>query len=130
MIDDTILNYIIIFILFEIYEISWQKANTIMGMLARMYGKYSQSIIRFLLMQPTFIYSIGFAMICEFNGYATTLLIIKAIDVATKIVLLDKIFNKKELSDEMTLALLAPIHFMVPYIGLFLYPTLIFLALN
>ena len=63
MIDDLILNYILLFIILEIYEISWQKAPSIMGMLIRMYKYYSKSIFLFLLMQPTFYFAIGFAML-------------------------------------------------------------------
>jgi hypothetical protein len=128
MINDLILNYILLFVLLEAYEISWQKAPTIMGMLLRMYKYYSVNIFLFLLMQPTFIFSIGFAMISEYNIYAMVLLFIKTVDVATKILLLEKVFSKKEISHEMSLMLLAPINSFVPYLGLFFYPILIFLS--
>lgn len=128
MINDLILNYILIFVLLEAYEISWQKAPTIMGMLLRMYKYYSVNIFLFLLMQPTFIFSIGFAMLSEYNLYAMVLLFIKTVDIATKILLLEKVFSKKEISREMSLMLVAPINSFVPYIGLFFYPILIFLS--
>lgn len=128
MINDLILNYILIFALLEIYEIIWQKAPSIMGMLLRMYKYYSINIFLFLLMQPTFIFSIGFAMLSEYNMYAMILLFIKTADIATKILLLEKVFVKKEITHEMSLMLLAPINSFVPYLGLFFYPILIFLS--
>ncbi len=118
----------LLFVFLEAYEISWQKAPSIMGMLFRMYKHYKVNVFLFLLRQPTFIFSIGFAMLSEYNIYAMILLFIKTADIATKILLLEKVFNKKELSHEMSMILIAPINSFIPYIGLFLYPILILLS--
>ena len=77
MINDVIINYILIFIILEIYEISWQKAPSIMGMLIRMYKYYQKSIFVFLIMQPTFYFAIGFAMLSNYAPSAMILLFIK-----------------------------------------------------
>ena len=130
IIDDLILNYIILFVFLELYEVSWQKASTLMGMMARMYQHYSKNIFLFLIMHPTFYFSIGFVMLSDYNPYALALVLIKTVDIATKILLLEQIFVKKELSHEMSLALLAPLNKFMPYIGLSIYPFLIFFALS
>jgi len=129
IIDDLILNYIILFVFLELYEVSWQKAETMMGMLARMYHQYSKNIFLFLVMHPTFYFSIGFAMLSDYNPYALVLVFIKTVDIATKIILIEQVFIKKELTQELSLALLAPIHKFVPYVGLSIYPFLIYFAL-
>ena len=129
IIEEYILNYILLFIFLEFYEVSWQKAPSIMGMLIRMYKYYSKSIFLFLIMQPTFYFSIGFAMLSDYNPYALMLLFIKTMDVATKILLLEQVFIKKELTQDLSLVLLAPINSFLPYIGLIMYPILIALAL-
>ncbi|WP_295059717.1 hypothetical protein [Sulfurimonas sp.] len=100
-----------------------------MGMLIRMNKYYSKSIFLFLIMQPTFYFSIGFAMLTNFNIYAIILLFLKTVDVATKILLLEQVFKKRELTQELSLILLAPINSFLPYIGLLLYPVLIILAI-
>jgi hypothetical protein len=128
IIDELVLNYILLFVFLEVYEISWQKAPSIMGMIIRMNKYYSKSIVLFLVMQPTFYFSIGFAMLSDYNIYAVILLFIKTTDVATKILLIEQIFTKKKLSHEMSLILLAPINNFLPYMGLFFYPVLIALA--
>ncbi len=130
IIDDLILNYILLFVFLELYEVSWQKAPSIMGMLIRMYKYYSKSIFLFLIMQPTFYFSIGFAMISDYNPYAMMLLFIKTVDVATKILLIEQIFIKKELTQDLSLVLLAPVNKFLPYIGVIIYPILIGLALD
>ncbi len=129
MINDLILNYILLFVLLEIYEISWQKAPSIMGMLIRMHKYYQKSIFLFLIMQPTFYFAIGFAMLSNYAPSALILLFIKTFDIATKILLIEQVFKKRELSQELSLILLAPINSFLPYIGLLLYPILIALAI-
>lgn len=129
MINDLILNYVLLFILLEIYEISWQKAPSIMGMLIRMQKHYSKSILLFLIMHPTFYFAIGFVMLSNYAPSAMILLFIKTFDIATKILLIEQVFIKKELSQELSLILLAPINNFLPYIGLLIYPPLIALAI-
>ena len=129
MINDVVLNYIFLFIILEIYEISWQKAPSIMGMLIRMYKYYQKSIFLFLIMQPTFYFAIGFVMLTNYAPSALILLFIKTFDIATKILLIEQIFTKKELSQELSLILLAPINSFLPYIGVIIYPILIALAI-
>lgn len=129
MIDDLILNYVLLFVFLELYEITWQKAPSIMGMVIRMYRYYSKSIFLFLLMQPTFYFSIGFVMLSDYNVYAMILLFLKTVDVATKILLIEQVFIKRELSHDLSLILLAPINSFLPYLGLLIYPPLILLAL-
>lgn len=129
MIDDLILNYVLLFVFLELYEITWQKAPSIMGMVIRMYRYYSKSIFLFLLMQPTFYFSIGFVMLSDYNVYAMILLFLKTVDVATKILLIEQVFTKRELSHDLSLILLAPINSFLPYLGLLIYPPLILLAL-
>ena len=41
--NEIVLNYIIILIVLEVYEAQWQKAQTMMGMLARMYEHYQRN---------------------------------------------------------------------------------------
>jgi hypothetical protein len=77
MINEVIMSYILLFVLLEFYEISWQKAPSIMGMLIRMYKYYSKNIFLFLIMQPTFYFAICFAMLTDYNPSAMILLFIK-----------------------------------------------------
>lgn len=128
MINEFILNYVFIFILFELFEISWQKAQSIMGMLLKMYKYYNKSIFLFLIMHPTFYFSIFFAMITDYSIASLIILLIKIGDIATKILLIQQVFVKRELSQELSLVLLAPINWFLPYIGLLIYPPLVILA--
>ncbi|QHG92144.1 hypothetical protein CVO_05450 [Sulfurimonas sp. CVO] len=99
-----------------------------MGMISKMNKYYSKSIFLFLIMHPTFYFSIGFAMLTDYNIFAMILLFLKTADIATKILLIEQIFKKKKLSHELSLALLTPINNFLPYVGLFIYPLFIILA--
>lgn len=130
LIDDFVLNYVLLFIILEVFEITWQKAQSMMGMLVRMHRYYSKSIFLFLIMHPTFYFSIGFAMLTNYNTFALILVFIKTLDLATKILLIEQVFVKKELSHELSIALLTPINKFLPYIGLVVYPPLIIMSLT
>ncbi|MEA1982781.1 MAG: hypothetical protein U9N39_04485, partial [Campylobacterota bacterium] len=106
--------------------VQWQKANTIIGMLARMYSHYQKSIFIFLVMHPTFYFAMALMVLSDYNTYALTLFSIKAVDIATKIVLIKKVFIDKNIDEELTLTLLAPLNKFLPYIGVALYPILIY----
>ncbi|MCW8894996.1 MAG: hypothetical protein OQK48_01715 [Sulfurimonas sp.] len=129
MINDLVLNYILLFVFLEFYEVTWQKAPSIMGMIIRMHKYYSKSIFLFLVMQPTFYFSIGFFILSNYNFYAGILLFIKTADVVTKILLIEQVFTKRKLSQDLSLVLLAPMNSFLPYLGLLFYPPLIVLAL-
>lgn len=128
-IDDAILNYIILFILLEIFEVNTQRAQTMMGMLARMNRYYSRNIFLFLLMHPTFYFLLAFMTLCDYSLLSVTIVLLKGGDILMKIYLLEQVFKKREVTQEMMLVLLAPLHFLVPFLGILVYPPLIYLAL-
>jgi len=129
IIEDYILNYLIFYIFLEIYEVQWQKAKTLAGMLARMYQYYQKSIFLFLLMHPTFYFAIGFMVLTNYNTYAIIMVVIKAIDILTKMTLIKQLFIERDIPQEMSLALLSPLKSYMPYIGLIIYPPLVYMAL-
>lgn len=130
MINEVILNYVILFLVLELYEVQWQKASTMMGMLARMYQHYSRSIFIFLIMHPTFYLFMALMIQTDYNIYAVILLFIKTVDIFMKIVLIKQVFIDKKTTPELALALLAPINKLLPYIGLIAYPPLIYWAMS
>ncbi|MCD6190166.1 MAG: hypothetical protein J7K14_01320 [Sulfurimonas sp.] len=100
-----------------------------MGMLIRMNKHYSKNILLFLIMHPTFYFAVGFVMLTNYAPSAMILLFVKTFDIATKILLIEQVFKKRELSQELSLILLAPINSFLPYLGLLFYPILILLAI-
>lgn len=126
---ENIYLLLIVYIALELFEIQWQKAGNLIGILAKLYRYYSKNIILFFLMHPTFYFGIGLAMITDLAFSAVALVFIKTVDMATKILLIQQVFEKKELSAEMTAMLIAPLHPFMPYLSVLVYTPLVYLAL-
>lgn len=126
---ENIYFLLIFYIGLELFEIQWQKADNLIGMLAKLYRYYSKNIILFFLMHPTFYFGIGLAMITDLAFSAVALVFIKTVDIATKILLIQQIFEKQELSAEMSAMLIAPLHPLMPYLAIFVYTPLVYFAL-
>ena len=117
------------YIVLELFEVQWQKADTIIGMLQRIYKRYSQNILLFFILHPTFIFGIWLMMVTNASAASMILLFIKAVDIATKIVLIQQVFEKKDVPPELENMLSAPLNPAMPYIGLLVYPPLVYMAL-
>ncbi len=127
---ENIYVLVIIYIALELFEIQWQKAKNLIGILSRLYRYYNKNIILFFLMHPTFYFGIGLAMITDLAFAAVVLVFIKTVDMATKILLIQQIFEKQEISPEMSAMLLAPLHPLMPYLSVLVYTPLVFFALT
>ncbi len=119
----------LIYIMLELFETQWQKADTMMGMLRNMYARYRSNVLLFLLLHPTFYFTIYLAMVTHYKAEILVVLFVKTFDIATKIIMMTQIFEKKEISAALAQMLHAPLHKVMPYIGLFLYTPLIFMGL-
>ena len=126
---ETFYAVIIAYLVLELFEIDWQKADSLMGMMIKLYGRYEKSILWFLLLHPTFYFAIWLALWTGYSTPALLLVFIKTVDIATKILLIQQIFEKRELSQEMTMLLLTPLHPLLPYVSLLVYPPLVLLSL-
>ena len=127
---ENIVILLIIYIGLELFEIQWQKADNLIGILGKLYRYYRKNIILFFLMHPTFYFGIGLAMITDLAFSAVALIFIKTVDIATKILLIQQVFEKKELSPEMSAMLLAPLHPFMPYLSVLVYTPLVYFAFS
>jgi hypothetical protein len=51
--------------------------------------------------------------------------LIKTIDLVIKVLLIQQVFEKREMSQEMVMMMQAPLHPLMPYIGLVIYTPLV-----
>jgi len=130
MLEDTLLNYLLLYGVLELFEVQWQKAQTLLGVLARMYEQYKKSAFVFLLLHPTLYFAIMFVLMSDYNGYAIALLSLKSLDIVTKMLLLKKVFIERSLSQELQLSLLQPLPSYMLYVGLFVYLPLIYMVFS
>lgn len=126
--NDNLLTLIFIYLILEYYEIHWQKSDSMMGMLLRMYVPYQKSPLLFFSMHPTYYYVIFLLLAMNEHTVLLIMLFIKTVDIALKVLLIQQVFEKRQLSHEMSLMLLTPLHPLMPYIGMVLYPPFIYMA--
>ncbi|MEJ2467627.1 MAG: hypothetical protein P8Y65_05650 [Campylobacterales bacterium] len=126
---ESIIALTILYLLLEGFEIGWQKAPTMLGMLVRLHRRYEKSIFYFLALHPTYYFAIWLILQTQLSAAAIILLFVKTIDIATKIVLMQQVFEKKEVSMPLHEMLMMPLEKWMPYIGLAVYPPLVLWAL-
>ena len=127
---ENIYLIILIYILLELFEVQWQKADTMMGVLGNLYRYYRRNIFLFFLMHPTFYVGIGIAMVTDLAFSAVALIFVKTVDIATKIILIQQVFEKQEINAELSTMLLTPLHPFMLYLSVFVYTPLVYFAIT
>ena len=126
---ETLVTLMVFYLFFEFFEASWQKAPTLLEMLVRMYRRYHKSIFYFLLLHPTYYFAVWLLLQTHLSLPSVLLLFIKTVDMTTKIVLMQQVFEKQELSAPLQEMLTTPLEKWMPYVGLAVYPPLVLWAL-
>ena len=128
--QEYMLNYVLLYLLLEGYEVWWQKAETLLGMLAKMFHYYKKNVWMLFLMQPAFYFALFFMMLCDYNLYSVIFFSLKGSDVLTKVILMKQVFVDKKVSLEVSEIIVVKIPQFLLYAGLVIYPVLIVLALS
>ena len=122
--------FFLLFIVFELFEVWWQKAPTLYGVLERVYHYYQRSIFLLFFMHPTLYLSIYLMMLSGYDLYLQILLGFKFGDIAIKLLFVQKVFIKRNVDEELSLMLKSEIEWYMLYFGVLFYPLLIFLGFS
>jgi hypothetical protein len=124
---ENVLYLLLIFIALEIFESNWQKADTFFGMIKNNYLAYKKGIFIFILLNPTFIYSIFVSYYLQNFSFVMTLIIgLKFADISFKLHLLNKIDKDEDITEVIPADM--PMNNMLRYINVFIYPTTFIMA--
>ena len=128
LMEESVALYLVMLIFLEFFEILWQKGNTFKEYLANLFYFYRKNMLFFLLLHPSLFFSF-FAQI-SLNNYgflASSLSLIKIIDLCTKIYIMDKLYKKQNLVfiSETLDTQISP---LLKSAGLIIYVTLFFFA--
>ncbi|UPT77154.1 hypothetical protein MN086_08845 [Sulfurovum sp. XGS-02] len=128
---ENALLFTMILLFAELFEAYIQRAQTLLGVLAKLYAYYRKSIFWFFLIQPGF-YFILFVVVLTgiLNVTMIFLLAIKIFDLFYKIELIKKVFIERKVSPEIAQMLEWKIPSMFFLMGAFLYPPLLYYALT
>ena len=128
---ENALSLTLMLVMLELFEVMIQRADTLYGIVERLYGWYRKSIFLFFLVHPTFYFMLFVAVATDIlNFYMIVILAMKIFDLFYKIELIKTVFIKKEVPAELSAMLQWEIPSWFYLMGVMLYPPLLFLALS
>ena len=127
---ENIVMLVVILVILELFEAYMQKADTLYGVMERLYVWYRKSIFAFFLMHPSFYFVLFVVVVTEvLNVYMLLILTFKIFDLFYKIELIKSIFIRQKVPADLAAMLewkIPPWFFLM---GVGLYPPLLFYAL-
>ena len=124
----TLLTLLLIFILLEVFEASWQKSDSFYGVIKNNYQIYSKNIFLYFLFNPTFFFSVYLSIFFNNFGFLmSSIIVLKFLDISFRLFLLNKIQKDEDIS------YLVPMNieytFALRYFNVLLYPGTFIFAL-
>ncbi|SFP65791.1 hypothetical protein [Hydrogenimonas thermophila] len=123
MIDTTAIFFIIVLIICEIFESWWQSAPTFGGVIEKIRGYYYTNIFLLFFMHPSFYVAL-FAYLYYGGATASVIVIMKTVDIATKLWLVQKV-EEGSLSPEFKAMFSMPLSPVMMWMNVFIYPALL-----
>ncbi len=125
-----LIEIISVMILLEIFESSWQRAESVEGILENSYFYYNKSIFLFFLMHPTFYFVLFVSLYTSvLNLGIISILIFKALDLLFKLDIINKHFINHNLDIELTNMIKSKVEPWVFLMGLFMYVPILLISL-
>lgn len=127
---ENIVIFVVILVILELFEAAMQRADTLYGVMERLYVWYRKSIFAFFLIHPSF-YFVLFVVVATgvLNVYMILILTLKIFDLFYKIELIKSIFIRQKVPADLAAMLAWKIPPWFFLMGVGLYPPLLFYAL-
>ena len=127
---DYVLLFVLLSSLFEVVESYLQQAPTLRGMIERLYGYYSRSIFLFFLAHPSFYFMLFVALVTDkLNLSMIFILSFKIFDMFYKLDLIKRLYKTLDIPLEIQQMLDIKLPPMMAYMGVVLYPVMLYMAL-
>jgi len=125
----TIYTLIIILILLELFESSWQKAPTLFGIIHNNYLVYQKNIFTYFLLNPSFIYSLFLAFYLNVFGiWMSSIILMKFMDIAFRLHIITKMNDGIELTSILPMDM--QMNNYLRYFNVLVYPLSLIFALK
>lgn len=125
------MEYILLLVIAELFEAYIQRANTLFGVLEKLYVYYKKNVFLFFAVQPSF-YIILYVILATgiLNASMIFLLALKIFDIFYKIELIKTIFIKHDAPLEVSQLLERNMPSWFFFMGVSLYPPLLYFSLS
>ena len=116
-----ILSLFLIFVALEFFESSWQKSDTLYGLIKNNFSIFQKNIFLYFLLHVTFFYIIYLSFsLSNFTFWMNSILIIKFLDISFKLTLMQKLARGKEIAEIIPMDVKMTIVFR--YMNVLIYP--------
>ncbi len=117
--------YVFVLALFEFYESSWQRGQTLKEVIENIYRRFQKGIFYFLFSHPSFYYVLYIGIKYDLtNFWFLSILFFKFLDISYKLVIVQKIRERK-LQEVLPLPLEIEIQRWMSYLNVLIYPLLL-----
>jgi hypothetical protein len=117
----TILSLFLIFIALEFFESTWQKSDTLYGLIYNNFSIFNKNIILYFLLHTTFFFTILVSFyLNNFNFWMSSILVIKFLDISFKLTLMQKLSSGKELNEIIPMNI--NMNLIFRYMNVLIYP--------
>ena len=117
----TILLLFLIFVALEFFESTWQKSDTLYGLINNNFSIFNKNIILYFLLHTTFFYTIFLSFyLNNFTFWMSSILVIKFLDISFKLTLMQKLSSGKEINELIPMNI--NMNLVFRYMNLVIYP--------
>lgn len=128
---EILLQIIVMMMLFELLEIYLHRADTLVGLIDRLYEYYRQSIFFFFLVHPSFYYVLGVLLYFDaFNFFGISILVLKTFDLFFKIELIRQRHFKQNMDAELQKMMEMKLTFSMKFLAFFVYIPFLYMAIS
>jgi len=116
-----IFSLLLIFIALEIFESNWQKSDSMYGLISNNLKIYKKSIFLYFTLHLSFFYTIFISIyINNFSFWMSSILVIKFLDIAFKLNMMQKLSHGLSLEEVMPINVnMTP---LLRYLNVLIYP--------
>lgn len=112
---------LILFIILEVFESTWQKSDTLFGVIYNNYHLYKKNTLLYFVFNTTFIYSIFLAFyLNNFGFWMSSIIVVKFFDIALRLSLVHKLDSGQKM--EEILPINVKMNNLFRYINVLIYP--------
>ena len=115
------LSLFLVFIALEFFESTWQKSDSLYGIIKNNFLIFKQNIFLYFLLHLTFFYTIFLSFyLNNFSFWMSSILIIKFLDISFKLILMQKLSIGKDIDELIPLDVKMTLIFR--YMNVLIYP--------
>lgn len=97
-----LVNLLLIFMAVELFESNWQKHETLHGLIYNNFLIYKKNIFLYFILHISFFYALFVSIyINNFGFWMSSIVIIKFLDMAVKLNMMQKLSNGVDISEVM-----------------------------